>query len=76
MSVTKDDRKKIREFLFWLADTMILLDDIEEMPACNDCGIKMHCAYCPRIGAPVRYNCPLLVPEKQAKEEDGQHENK
>ena len=69
MKVTKDDRKKIREFLFWLADSMILLDDIEQMPTCNDCGIKMRCAYCPRVGHPVRYNCPLWVPNEPPKEE-------
>ena len=69
MQIREEDRTKIRDALLYLADSMILLNDISKMSTCNDCGIKKKCAYCPRVGAPVRYNCPLWQSEAEQKEE-------
>lgn len=59
--MTREEREELRKNLLYLADCMILINDIEKMPSCNDCGIKFRCAYCPNVGQPVRYNCPLWV---------------
>lgn len=69
MRIGEEERAKIRESLLYLADSMILLNDISKMNTCNDCGISTKCAYCPRVGKPVRYNCPLWQQIEKPKEE-------
>ena len=68
MQIREEDRTRIRETLLYLADSMILLNDISKMHTCNDCGISTKCAYCPRVGKPVRYNCPLWQQKENPKE--------
>lgn len=63
--MTKEERIKLRETLLYLADGLIVLNDIEHMHSCNDCGIQRKCQYVPRIGQPVRYNCPLWEGNEQ-----------
>ena len=62
--MTKEEREELRKNLLYLADCMILINDIENMQSCNDCGIKFRCAYCPRVGQSVRYTCPLFVSDE------------
>ena len=69
MQIREEDRAKIRETLLYIADSMILLNDIAKMNTCNDCGISRKCAYCPRPGESVRYNCPLWQPKEEQKED-------
>ena len=59
MGMTREDRIKLRSMLLYIADCMVLVNDVEQMHNCNDCGIKRQCAYVPEIGMPVRWNCPL-----------------
>lgn len=32
---------------------------IIQMPSCLDCGIKKTCGFKPKLGEPIRFNCPL-----------------
>lgn len=48
-----------------LADTLQFVSDcirhslmMASQNSCNDCG-KVNCEYAPKIGQPVRINCPL-----------------
>lgn len=64
MGLNKEDRMKLREMLLYIADCMVAVNDMQEMPNCNDCGIKNRCAYAPEVGTPVRWNCPLWQEKK------------
>ena len=67
--MTKDERRKLREMLLYLADCMVAVDDMQSQHNCNDCGIKNKCAYTPKLGTPVRWNCVLWEPK------EGYHED-
>ena len=64
MGLNKEDRMKLREMLLYIADCMVAVNDMQEMPNCNDRGIKNRCAYAPEVGTPVRWNCPLWQEKK------------
>ena len=68
MRIGEEERAKIMEALLYLADSMVLLNDIAKMNTCNDCGIQRKCNYCPRPGESVRYNCPLWQQQEKPKE--------
>lgn len=55
----KDDIEKLREALLYLADVLILEEEIKRMTSCDDCGKVWECPYRPELGGSVRYNCPL-----------------
>ena len=45
--------------LYHIADIIRSWENIMSLPNCNDCGRKSVCAYCPKPGQMVRYNCIL-----------------
>ena len=65
MAMTREDRMRLREFLLYLADCMLAVNDMQEMHNCNDCAIKRKCGYVPTLGQRVRWNCPLWQGDKQ-----------
>lgn len=44
-------------------------EKLVSLPDCNECGALKNCIYKPRVGDPVRNNCPLWRPlnEEEAK---------
>ncbi len=66
--MTRDERIKLRSYLLYIADCLLLMNDMEKMHNCNDCGIKGLCGETPRCGEPVRWNCPHWV-EKEKRNE-------
>ena len=51
--MTSDERMKIREALLYIADCMVAVNDMHSQHNCNDCGLKLRCAYVPHPGQPV-----------------------
>lgn len=43
----------------YILDSLMAYRNIVESGDCNQCEKKMNCAYVPKPGALVRYNCPF-----------------
>lgn len=52
--------------LYHIADIIRSWESIMSLPNCNDCGRQPGCAYCPKPGQMVRYNCPLWSEDNHA----------
>lgn len=59
VEMTREERAKLRSVLLYVADCMLAVDEMQSQHNCNDCGLKRECAYVPKLGQPVRWNCPL-----------------
>ena len=51
--------KEIKDILYRIIEAIDYMDRISKLPDCNDCAICNVCIHAPRIGEPVRINCPL-----------------
>ncbi len=51
--------KEIKDILLRLIDSLDYMDRMSKLPDCNDCAISNVCMYAPKVGDPVRINCPL-----------------
>lgn len=49
----------------YILDTLIAYRNIIESGGhCNACAIKNSCRYAPKLGQPIRYNCPFYEERK------------
>ena len=51
--------KDIIDLLTRCIEAIDYMDRISKLPDCNDCAISNVCMHAPKIGEPVRINCPL-----------------
>ena len=63
--MTKEERINLRNALLYIADCMSAVNEMQETHNCNDCGLKLRCAYVQQAGQPVRWNCPLWRKEQE-----------
>ncbi len=49
-----------------IRELMRFVDQIGKLPTCNDCASRKDCAYAPKWGQSVRYNCPHWVSVTQS----------
>ena len=63
--MTREERSKLREALLHMADCLLAVNEMMDQHNCNDCGSSGRCAVAPKLGEPVRWNCPLWVEPKE-----------
>lgn len=59
--------KEIDEYISrqqYLLDCIRCYRHIMTLSNCNDCGAAKDCIHRPKLGADVRYNCPLWEPRR------------
>ena len=47
----------------YILDTLMAYRRITEKGCCNDCDMRTKCAWVPKLGEIVRYNCPFYKAE-------------
>lgn len=56
--------EEIKTILYRCIEAIDYMDRMSKLPDCNDCAISTVCMHAPKLGDPVRINCPLHVKVK------------
>ena len=63
-----DRLDKVIADVAYILDTLLAYRNIVQTGDCNRCKIKKECAFCPKPGERVRYNCMFYVVEEGEQE--------
>ena len=61
--------EQLAKTLSYIADCVQYAESMRAQPNCNSCG-RERCEYGPRLGRPIRINCPLWEEAEEAEEEE------